>query len=96
MATSTRAELCARFRADPLGLVDQCPGILLVHKPSGMTSHDVVDAVRRTLGLQPVMTLTSELIAVRELQPGERIGYGGAFEAAGLAVIDPWTKTTSP
>ena len=40
------------------------------------------DASAATLGLQPVMTLTSELIAVRELQPGERIGYGGLFEAA--------------
>ena len=40
------------------------------------------DVSADTLGLQPVMTLTSELIAVRELQPGERIGYGGAFEAA--------------
>ena len=35
-----------------------------------------------TLGLQPVMTLASEVITVRELQPGDRIGYGGAFEAA--------------
>lgn len=40
------------------------------------------DVPADTLGLQPVMTLASELIAVRELQPGERIGYGGAFEAA--------------
>ena len=40
------------------------------------------DVPADTLGLQPVMTLASELIAVRELQPGDRIGYGGAFEAA--------------
>jgi alanine racemase len=33
------------------------------------------------LGLKPVMTLTSELIAVRQLKPGDRIGYGGAFAA---------------
>lgn len=33
------------------------------------------------LGLRPVMTLQSELIAVRDLVPGERIGYGGIFEA---------------
>ena len=33
-----------------------------------------------TLGLQPVMTLTSEIIAVQELRPGERVGYGGTFE----------------
>jgi tRNA pseudouridine55 synthase len=29
-------------------------GLLLVDKPSGMTSHDVVDAVRRTLGTRKV------------------------------------------
>ena len=39
------------------------------------------DVSADSLGLQPAMTLASEIIAVRELQPGERIGYGGAFEA---------------
>lgn len=29
-------------------------GMLLIHKPSGMTSHDVVDAVRRKLGIRRV------------------------------------------
>lgn len=33
------------------------------------------------LGLRPVMTLHSELLAVRELQPGDRVGYGGNFVA---------------
>jgi alanine racemase len=33
------------------------------------------------IGLKPVMTLTSELIAVRDLRPGDRVGYGGAFIA---------------
>jgi len=33
------------------------------------------------LGLRPVMTLASELIAVQELKAGDRVGYGGAFEA---------------
>lgn len=33
------------------------------------------------LGLAPVMTLASELIAVQNLQPGDRVGYGGVFEA---------------
>jgi alanine racemase len=32
--------------------------------------------------LQPVMTLTSELIGVQHLQPGERVGYGMTYEAA--------------
>jgi len=39
------------------------------------------DVPAAELGLQPVMTLSSELIAVRELQRGDRIGYGGNFEA---------------
>ncbi|MCF8199830.1 MAG: alanine racemase [Sulfuritalea sp.] len=33
------------------------------------------------LDLQPVMTLESEVIAVRELQPGDAVGYGGSFVA---------------
>jgi alanine racemase len=31
------------------------------------------------IGLKPVMTLSSELITVRDLQSGDRVGYGGAF-----------------
>ena len=34
--------------------MDAPDGLLLVDKPSGMTSHDVVDAVRRTLGTRKV------------------------------------------
>jgi alanine racemase len=33
------------------------------------------------LGLQPAMTLESMIIGVQELAPGERVGYGGTFEA---------------
>ena len=33
------------------------------------------------LDLRPAMTLTSEIIAVQDLQPGERVGYGGLFQA---------------
>lgn len=33
------------------------------------------------LGLRPVMTLESELIAVRDLAPGDRVGYAGMFTA---------------
>ena len=33
------------------------------------------------LDLQPVMTLMSELIAIQDLEPGDRVGYGGTFEA---------------
>jgi alanine racemase len=34
------------------------------------------------IGLKPAMTLGSELIAVQNLQPGERVGYGLTYEAA--------------
>lgn len=33
------------------------------------------------LGLRPVMTLTSEVIAVQSLAPGEAVGYGATFTA---------------
>ncbi len=34
------------------------------------------------LGLQPVMTLRSELIAVQEIKANESVGYGGGYTAA--------------
>ena len=39
------------------------------------------------IGLHAVMTLSSELIAVRDLQPGDRVGYGGAFIADRVMTI---------
>ncbi len=39
------------------------------------------DAPAAALGLKPVMTLRSELIAVRTLAAGDRVGYGGIFVA---------------
>ncbi|MBI4741132.1 MAG: alanine racemase [Betaproteobacteria bacterium] len=33
------------------------------------------------LGLRPVMTLESRVLAVQEIAPGERVGYGGTFVA---------------
>jgi alanine racemase len=39
------------------------------------------------LGLKPVMTLTSEIIATQELQAGERVGYGFGYEALGAMTI---------
>ena len=41
------------------------------------------DRPAEALQLRPAMTLTSELIGVQHLQPGERVGYGFAYEAAG-------------
>ena len=39
------------------------------------------DVSAETLGLQPVMTLTSEIVAIQDLEPGDRVGYGGTFVA---------------
>ena len=33
------------------------------------------------------MTLTSEIIGMQHLQPGERVGYGFAYEAVGEMTI---------
>ncbi len=49
------------------------PGIMLY----GASPFEHISAEK--LGLRPVMTLTSELISVRELRAGECIGYGGSF-----------------
>lgn len=34
-----------------------------------------------SIGLRPVMTLSSALLAVRDLQPGDRVGYAGNYVA---------------
>jgi alanine racemase len=39
------------------------------------------DLSAQELDLQPVMTLASELVAIRELRAGDRVGYGGTFAA---------------
>lgn len=39
------------------------------------------DASAESFGLRPVMTLTSEIIAVQTIAAGERVGYGGLFAA---------------
>jgi alanine racemase len=39
------------------------------------------ESVGAELGLAPVMTLASEIIAVRDLDRGDTVGYGGAFTA---------------
>jgi alanine racemase len=40
-----------------------------------------VDVSAEALGLRPVMTLNSEIIAVQNLAPGEAVGYGATFVA---------------
>ena len=51
------------------------PGIML-YGASPFT-----DNTAQQLDLRPVMTLQSRIISVRELEMGERIGYGGVFRA---------------
>ncbi len=51
------------------------PGIML------FGASPFVDASATDLGLRPVMTLSSEIISVREIQSGEQVGYGGIFRA---------------
>lgn len=51
------------------------PGIMLY----GCSPFPEITA--EALDLRPVMTLTTELVAVRDLAAGDRIGYGGTFEA---------------
>lgn len=54
------------------------PGIILYGaSPSGKWKD-----IEHT-GLKPVMTLQSELIAVQELNGGDRVGYGGRYSATG-------------
>ena len=45
------------------------------------------DQTAHQLGLKPAMTLSSEIIAVQTLQPGERIGYGFSYEAVGEMTV---------
>ena len=41
------------------------------------------DRSAESLDLRPAMTLTSEIISIQHLQPGERVGYGFTYEAVG-------------
>ena len=52
------------------------PGIML-YGSSPFTDMDSA----ATLGLAPVMTLESEIIAVRDIGSGDQVGYGGIFTA---------------
>lgn len=52
------------------------PGILLYGSSPDFPTHSAAD-----WGLRPTQTLRSELLAVQDLAPGERVGYGGTFTA---------------
>ena len=45
------------------------------------------DKSAEALGLQPAMTLSSEIIGTQHLRPGERVGYGFGYEAVGELTI---------
>ena len=51
------------------------PGIMLYG------ASPFADTSAQQFGLQPVMTLSSEIISVRELKAGDRVGYAGLFRA---------------
>ena len=54
------------------------PGIMIY----GCTPFaDEPQSTAESFGLQPVMTLTSEIITVQHLKRGDRVGYGGLFTA---------------
>jgi alanine racemase len=52
------------------------PGILL-YGASPFADEDAA-----SFGLRPAMTLTSRVLAVQSLRPGEEVGYGGSFVAS--------------
>ena len=51
------------------------PGIMLYG------ASPFADADAASFGLKPVMTLHSRILAVQDIVPGERVGYGGSFVA---------------
>lgn len=52
------------------------PGIMLY---GGSPIPDLEDAA--SIGLKPVMTLSSRIIGIQDLSPGEAVGYGASFVA---------------
>ncbi|MDR2155476.1 MAG: alanine racemase [Burkholderiaceae bacterium] len=52
------------------------PGIAVYGSSPDFPAHNIAH-----WGLQPTMTLASELIAVQNLQPGDSVGYGSTFTA---------------
>ena len=56
------------------------PGIML-YGASPFAHGDGTQSSAQQLGLKPAMTLCSEIISVRELKAGDRVGYGGLFRA---------------
>ncbi len=57
-------------------------GILSYGSAPDFPQHGIAD-----WGLRPAMTLRSRLIAVQDLQPGDTVGYGSSYAAAGAQRI---------
>jgi len=53
------------------------PGIMLY----GASPFGMPDGLPARLGLLPVMSLQSRIIATQQLESGDRVGYGGAYRA---------------
>jgi len=45
------------------------------------------DRSAQSLGLKPVMTLSSQIISIQHLKRGERVGYGFSYEAAAALTL---------
>ncbi|MDR3300581.1 MAG: alanine racemase [Candidatus Accumulibacter sp.] len=54
------------------------PGIVLY----GASPFADEDKNAASFGLRPAMTLTSRILTVQEIAPGEQVGYGGIFKAS--------------
>ena len=53
------------------------PGLMLY----GVSPMSAPEQLAKNIGIEPVMTLQSSLIAVRQLQAGQPVGYGAAWES---------------
>ena len=70
MANSAALLCCPETHADWVR-----PGIML-YGASPLPQRSAAE-----LGLQPVMTLSSELIALRNIKAGDEVGYGGTIQS---------------
>jgi alanine racemase len=71
--SSSNSAALIRFGTDKESWIR--PGIVLYG------ASPITDVPASSLGLRPVMTLTSKIIGVQELNTGDRVGYGGTFTA---------------
>ncbi len=101
LASETTREQIAAFRACTSGLelslsISNSAGILAWpeshaewNRPGYMLygNSPMASELRTAKGLQPAMTLRSEIIAIREVSPGESVGYGGRWTAERSSTI---------